>query len=166
MRYLFISILLSMVACGYSENELNTETANMQNMNFFQEIPSLETKKATQEPFSTAQLNILSETCPVFQKAKECFVSAGILRAAYCASKWQDPSRSARAKLLESGLMSQEEYDTSKAEYNKRKKECKDKSNGSINKRFKCFKPVAIAYMDYIIQRFDCEKVIAEDNSA
>ena len=137
-------------------------------LSFFLIIISPHSESASSSQGSSKErLAVLIQSCAIFQEAKSCFEkSKGILGAASCSNQWEEPSREARNQLIQYNFISQEEYDMSRALYNEKRQACKNKAKSEgfwfFEEKlieYKCFRPVALDYMDSIITRFNCASI-------
>lgn len=107
-----------------------------------------------------AQFAVLFQACHQLKRAQKCFVNTkGPWGAGRCALGWTGPIREERDKLIASGLITREEYDEKKANYNHYKKYCKEKARGSNSRRYKCFRPHVVEWMDRIVNYFNCNEI-------
>ena len=166
----FIFILCFIIACNNFEEDLNkrslqnlSEDFNLSENNF----PTSSLISHKEPSLSEENSAILFQACTVFQKSRTCFKkSSNPIGALSCANKWEDPNRTQKQKLIEHNFISQEEYDASKAIYNEQRQTCKEKSKKEgiwvFDRKlieYRCFRPLALAYMDSIIERFNCESI-------
>ena len=168
----FLFLLFFFISYSNSEIDFTIESSTkLSEDNFFENNLHTSSDSLLQthtiNSLSKEQSAILLQACTVFQKAKNCFEkSKNILGAIFCADKWEDPSREERHKLIEYHFISQEEYDIGRMAYNQKKQICKEKaeSEGSwfIEQKlieYRCFRPIALDYMDSIIERFNCNSI-------
>jgi len=150
----YLSLFFIITVSHYS---LSTDLPSHDNKPFAELSPDAEENSA-----------ILLQACTVFQKARKCFKKTkNILETIFCADKWKDPSREERNKLIEYGFISQEEYDNKRMIYKQNRKICKKKARSEgfwfFDQKlieYRCFRPVALDYMDIIIDRFNCDLVV------
>ena len=162
----FIFIFFFITACDNSNSDPTVESSNPLENNSDTSSASLQ-KTQIIKSVSDKNSAILFQASTVFQNSRSCFKkSSNLIGALSCANTWEDSVRTERQKLIKANFISQEEYDASKAIYNEKRMNCKEQSKREstwfVSRKiieYRCFRPVALAYMDSIIERFNCDTI-------